>query len=129
MVCGTATPVTDEELTLTTTLFNSEDTDATIKSLTYTIGGDRSLAWIRVRATRATRLGQAQTRWTVSFHYTPTRRPCVHRYRSPWSVVEQNGKEYTFTKTIDSGCAQCGCQLVYIGIDASHYNEYVGGQL
>ena len=25
-------PVTDEELTLTTTLFNSEDTDATIKS-------------------------------------------------------------------------------------------------
>lgn len=26
MVCGTATPVTDEELTLTTTLFNSEDT-------------------------------------------------------------------------------------------------------
>ena len=39
MVCGTATPVTDEELTLTTTFFNSEDSDATIKSLTYSIGG------------------------------------------------------------------------------------------
>ena len=39
MVCGTATPVTDEELTLTTTFFNSEGSDATIKSLTYSIGG------------------------------------------------------------------------------------------
>ena len=39
MVCGTATPVTDEELTLTTTFFNSEDSDATIKSLSYSIGG------------------------------------------------------------------------------------------
>ena len=39
MVCGTATPVTDEELTLTTTLFNSENTDATVTSLTYSIGG------------------------------------------------------------------------------------------
>lgn len=36
--CGTSTPVTGEELTLSTTLFNSEQTDATVKSITYTSG-------------------------------------------------------------------------------------------
>ena len=40
LVSGTATPVTNEELTLTATLFNSEDADATVKSLTYTIGDE-----------------------------------------------------------------------------------------
>ena len=36
---GTSTPVTGEALTLTTTLFNSESTDATVKSITYTTNG------------------------------------------------------------------------------------------
>lgn len=38
LTCATATPVTGEELELTTTLFNSEAADAAVKSLTYTIG-------------------------------------------------------------------------------------------
>ena len=38
--CGTSTPVTDEELTITTTFFNSEAKPATIKSITYAIGGE-----------------------------------------------------------------------------------------
>ena len=42
------------------------------------------------------------------------------------AVVEQNGKEYTFTKTIDLDVLNADA-LVYIGIDASHYNEYVAG--
>ena len=33
--CGTSTPVTNEELTITTTFFNSEAKPATIKSITY----------------------------------------------------------------------------------------------
>ena len=41
-------------------------------------------------------------------------------------MVEQNGKEYTFTKTIDLDVLNADA-LVYIGIDASHYNEYVAG--
>ena len=38
--CGTSTPVTDEELTITTTFFNSEAKPATIKSITYAIGSE-----------------------------------------------------------------------------------------
>ena len=38
--CGTSTPVTNEELTITTTFFNSEAAPATIKSITYAIGSE-----------------------------------------------------------------------------------------
>ena len=118
MVCGTATPVTDEELTLTTTFFNSEDSDATIKSLTYSIGG--------------TVIGTDKTGYTlaksstldVPFKYTPTAARVFTVQVT--AVVEQNGKEYTFTKTISLDVLDAS-KLVYIGIDASHYNEYVNG--
>ena len=118
MVCGTATPVTDEELTLTTTFFNSENTDATIKSLTYSIGG-------KVIATDKTgyALGKSST-LDVPFKYTPDAARVFTMQVT--AVVEQNGKEYTFTKTIDLDVLDAD-SLVYIGIDASHYNEYVAG--
>ena len=38
VTCGTSTPVTGEKMTVTTTLFNSESTDAKIKSITYAVG-------------------------------------------------------------------------------------------
>ena len=118
MVCGTATPVTDEELTLTTTFFNSEDSDATIKSLTYSIGG--------------TVIGTDKTGYTlaksstldVPFKYTPTAARVFTVQVT--AVVEQGGDEYTFTKTVDLDVLDAD-SLVYIGIDASHYNEYVSG--
>ncbi len=118
MVCGTATPVTDEELTLTTTFFNSEDSDATIKSLTYSIGG--------------TVIGTDKTGYTlaksstldVPFKYTPTAARVFTMQVT--AVVEQGGNEYTFTKTVDLDVLDAN-SLVYIGIDASHYNEYVSG--
>ena len=118
MVCGTATPVTDEELTLTTTFFNSEDSDATIKSLTYSIGG--------------TVIGTDKTGYTlaksstldVPFKYTPTAARVFTVQVT--AVVNQNNKDYTFTKTISLDVLDAS-KLVYIGIDASHYNEYVSG--
>ena len=118
MVCGTATPVTDEELTLTTTFFNSEDSDATIKSLTYTIGG--------------TVIGTDKTGYTlaksstldVPFKYTPTAARVFTVQVT--AVVEQGNNEYTFTKTVGLDVLNAD-SLVYIGIDASHYNEYVSG--
>ena len=118
MVCGTATPVTDEELTLTTTFFNSEGSDATIKSLTYSIGG--------------TVIGTDKTGYTlaksstldVPFKYTPTAARVFTVQVT--AVVEQGGNEYTFTKTVDLDVLDAD-SLVYIGIDASHYNEYVSG--
>ena len=118
MVCGTATPVTGEELTLTTTFFNSEGSDATIKSLTYSIGG--------------TVIGTDKTGYTlaksstldVPFKYTPTAARVFTVQVT--AVVEQGGNEYTFTKTVGLDVLDAD-SLVYIGIDASHYNEYVSG--
>ena len=117
-VCGTSTPVTGEELTLTTTMFNSETTDATVKALSYTIGG--------------VSIGVDQTGYTVAagstleipFKWTPDKARVTTV--TVTAVVEQGGNEYTFTKTVELD-VQDADKLVYIGIDASHYNEYVAG--
>ena len=117
-VCGTSTPVTGEELTLTTTMFNSETTDATVKALSYTIGG--------------VSIGIDQTGYTVAagstleipFKWTPDKARVTTV--TVTAVVEQGGNEYTFTKTLELD-VQDADKLVYIGIDASHYNEYVAG--
>ena len=118
LVCGTSTPVTNEELTLTTTLFNSEASDATVKSLTYTIG--------------STVIGTDTTGYTVAasstldvpFQWMPTSARSVTI--TVTAVIEQGGKDYTFTKDITLDVLNAD-DLVYIGIDASHYNEYVNG--
>ncbi len=116
--CGTSTPVTDEELTITTTLFNSEAKDATIKSITYTIGNET----IGTDTTGYT-LAASSTQ-DVVFKYTPTKARVMTVKIT--AVIEQDGKEYTFTKDVTLDVLDAA-SLVYIGIDASHYNEYVAG--
>ena len=116
--CGTSTPVTDEELTITTTFFNSEAKPATIKSITYAIGSET----ISTDTTGYT-LAASSTQ-DVEFKYTPTKaRIMTIRITA---VIEQDGKEYTFTKDVTLDVLDAS-KLVYIGIDASHYNEYVAG--
>ena len=116
--CGTSTPVTNEELTITTTFFNSEAKPATIKSITYAIGGET----ISTDTTGYT-LAASSTQ-DVEFKYTPTKaRIMTIRITA---VIEQDGKEYTFTKDVTLDVLDAS-KLVYIGIDASHYNEYVAG--
>lgn len=116
--CGTSTPVTDEELTITTTFFNSEAKEATIKSITYAIGGETIGT-----ATDPIALAASSTQ-DVEFKYTPTKaRIMTVRITA---VIEQDGKEYTFTKDVTLDVLDAS-KLVYIGIDASHYNEYVAG--
>ena len=116
--CGTSTPVTNEELTITTTFFNSEAKPATIKSITYAIGGETIGT-----ATDPITLAASSTQ-DVEFKYTPTKaRIMTVRITA---VIEQDGKEYTFTKDVKLDVLDAS-KLVYIGIDASHYNEYVAG--
>ena len=122
LVCGTATPVTNEELTLTATLFNSEDTDATVKSLTYTIG-NTVIGVDKGADGKGYTLAKSST-LDIPFKYTPTTARVFTVQVT--AVVEQNNKEYTFTKTIELDVLDAD-SLVYIGIDASHYNEYVNG--
>ena len=116
--CGTSTPVINEELTITTTFFNSEAKPATIKSITYAIGGE-TIGTV----TDPIALAASSTQ-DVEFKYTPTKaRIMTVRITA---VIEQDGKEYTFTKDVKLDVLDAS-KLVYIGIDASHYNEYVAG--
>ena len=119
LTCGTSTPVTNEELTLTTTLFNSEASDATVKSLTYTVNGSQVIGTDATGYTVA-----ASSTQDVTFKWTPDKARSVTIKVT--AVVEQNDKEYTFTKDITLDVLNAD-DLVYIGIDASHYNEYVAG--
>ena len=116
--CGTSTPVTDEELTITTTFFNSEAKPATIKSITYAIGNE-TIGTVTDPITLA-----ASSTQDVEFKYTPTKARIMTVKIT--AVIEQDGKEYTFTKDVTLDVLDAS-KLVYIGIDASHYNEYVAG--
>ena len=116
--CGTSTPVTDEELTITTTFFNSEAKPAAIKSITYAIGGE-TIGTVTDPITLA-----ASSTQDVEFKYTPTKARIMTVKIT--AVIEQDGKEYTFTKDVTLDVLDAS-KLVYIGIDASHYNEYVAG--
>lgn len=117
-VCGTSTPVTDEELTLTTTMFNSEATDATVKALSYTIGG------VSIGLDETCYTVAAGSTLEIPFKWTPDKARVTTV--TVTAIVDQGGNEYTFTKTLELD-VQNAEKLVYIGIDASHYNEYVAG--
>ena len=119
LVCGTSTPVTNEELILTTTLFNSETSDATVKSLTYAIKGGKVIGTDTTGYTVA-----ASSTLDVPFKWTPT--DARSMTITVTAVIEQDGKDYTFNKDIALDVLNAD-DLVYIGIDASHYNEYVNG--
>ena len=116
--CGTATPVTGEELTLNTTLFNSESNPATVKSITYTSGSET--------------LGTDTTGYeipasgtlTVDWSYVPEMARVMTV--TVTVVLVEDGIEYTYSKDISLDILDAS-QLVYIGIDASHLNEYVAG--
>ena len=119
LTCGTSTPVTGEELTLTTTFFNSEATDAKVKSLTYTTNGSVVLGTDTDGYTIPT-----SGKLDVDFKYTPDVAKVMTV--TVTAVVELDGKEFTFTKDISLDVLEAD-SLVYVGIDASHYNEYVAG--
>ena len=116
---GTATPVTGEELTLTTTLFNSESKPATIKSIVYSTNGDKVLYTDENAGTI-----EASQNKTVTWKFTPE----VAKLTSIKVTVylELNGKDYNFSKEIELDILNAN-NLVYVGIDAAHYNEYVDG--
>lgn len=113
----TANPVTGEELTITASLFNSETTAATATSVVFSVDGEVKYTAKDVSIAPNTRVG-------VPFKFTPdsARLQTV----SVEATIEQGGKEYTFTGSIQID-VQDRSKLVYIGIDASHYNEYVNG--
>ena len=118
VACGTSPPVPGEAMTVTTTLFNSESTDANIKSITYAVGS-------QVLAS-ATDVGTVPASGTLALSYDVSFDTARVYKVTATVVLEQDGKEYVFTKDITLDVLNAD-DLVYIGIDASHYNEYVAG--
>ncbi|MBR2811401.1 MAG: CehA/McbA family metallohydrolase, partial [Solobacterium sp.] len=117
--CSVAMPVTNEELTLTTTLFNSEAIDAAVKSVVYTVNGSVVIG----TDTNGYTLPAGGT-LEIPFSYTPTEARVIKVTSTV--VLEQDGKEFTYSKDITLDVLDAD-KLVYIGIDASHHNEYVAG--
>ena len=118
----TSMPVTDEPMNLTTTVFNSESTDAAVQSITYSCGDTVLLEKTAEDLENSTiaASGTLELSFPISFSVAK-----VYTVRAT-VVIEQNGESYTFTKDIELDVLDAK-ELLYIGIDASHYNEYVAG--
>ncbi|WP_242955406.1 S-layer homology domain-containing protein [Flavonifractor sp. An52] len=116
--CDTATPVTGEELKINTTLFNSESNSATVKSITYTSGSET------LGTDNTERTIPASGTLAVEWGYVPDMARVMTV--TVTVVLVEDGIEYTYSKDISLDILDAS-QLVYIGIDASHYNEYVNG--
>ncbi len=119
VVCGTSTPVTNEELTITTTLFNSENKAARVKSITYTANGGEVIG-----TDTGDNTIPASGTLAVDFKWTPAVAKLTKV--TVTAVVDLDGVEYVFTMDVELD-VQDADKLVYIGIDASHFNEYVNG--
>ena len=120
----TSTPVTGEALNLTTALFNSESSDATVKSITYSCDGTKLLEKTAADLSDEQRTLKASSTMALSF---PLTFDVAKVYNLTATVVlTLKGEDYTFTKELALDVLNAD-DLVYIGIDASHYNEYVAG--
>lgn len=118
VVSSTNTPVTGEKMTVKTTLFNSESSDAAIKSLTYKLDGT-----VIDQMNDAGELAKGTSK-VIDYDFTPT----VAKIQTITveAVLTTGGLDYTFTKDLSLDVRDAN-RLVYIGIDGSHYNEYVAG--
>ena len=118
VTCGTSTPVTGEKLTVTTTLFNSEHRRQ--DQVHHLSRGQPGADLRHRRGHTVPASGTLALSYDISFD-------TARVYKVTATVVlEQDGKEYVFTKDITLDVLNAD-ELVYIGIDASHYNEYVAG--
>jgi len=117
---STVMPVTTEALNLTTTFFNNESTTATLKSINYTVDGDASANKNYNIGTSISSLGST----THIFSYTPT--TVGTKTVNISAVITINGVDATYTTTSTMKVVDNN-KVLYVGLDASHGNEYVSG--
>lgn len=111
---STKMPVTGEELTVTTSLFNNEETAKQLESITYTVGNNTPIT--KELNTSIPSMGTV----TNEFSYTPTATGTL----TISIEIMISGNKYTSKKELTVVDAN---KLIYVGIDASNYNEYVNG--
>ena len=116
---STSTPVTGEAVSINTQLYNSEDSDALVKSVTYTTNGSQVL-WVDTTTRTLTAGGTLDLTWD----YTPD--AAKLSTITVTVVMELESKEYKFSSSVELD-VQDAASLTYIGVDASHNNEYVSG--
>ena len=117
---STVMPVTTEALTLTTNLFNNESTAVTLKSISYTVDGDTGANQISTPSTSI----PANSTNIQTFSYTPT--SIGTKTVNISAVITVNGVDLTFTATSTMKVVDINT-VSYVGLDASHGNEYVSG--
>ncbi|WEK53590.1 MAG: S-layer homology domain-containing protein [Candidatus Cohnella colombiensis] len=113
-------PVTTEALNLTTDFFNSESAPVTLKSISYTVDGDSTANKTYTPGINIASSGVA----THVFSYTPTTSGTKTVTIS--AVITVNGDDKTFTTTSTMKVVDVN-SVLYVGLDASHGNEYVSG--
>lgn len=115
---STNTPVTGEQMTIKTTLFNSESVDAKIKSLTYKLDG--TIIGEKTGGETVVKGGNT----AINYDFTPTKAKV--QTITVEAVLTSGDLDYSFTKDMVLDVRDAD-KLVYIGIDGSHFNEYVAG--
>lgn len=120
VVNSTLMPVTTEALNLTTTFFNNDSTAATLKSISYTVDGDDSANQTYTPGTSIAPLATAEH----VFSYTPT--TAGSKTVNISAVITVNGTDVTCGTAITMKVLDIN-SVLYVGLDASHGNEYVSG--
>jgi len=113
-------PVTDESLKITTKLFNNEITPVTLKSIQYQLKNGSVIFSDTLNQTIPESGGMLTHEISHTFT-TPGKYTVLVT-----AVIESNGEEMTFTKDLEINVRDRD-RLIYVGIDASHDNEYVAG--
>lgn len=113
-------PATNEELTLTTKIFNNEAETAKVKSIKYEIKDGITLETYEPNADIAGSGGM----YTHTHNHTFTQ-PGIFTL-TVTVVLTQGGNEVTYSKDLEINVRDSE-KLIYVGIDASHDNEYVSG--
>ena len=119
MTADSTNPIIGETVTLTTKLYNKESSDAQVKSIIYTTEGSKVLF-----TDTTPRVLSADSTLSIDWKYVA--KLAKKTSITMTVVIEMEGKEYTFSAAVDLD-VQDVSSLAYVGVDASHNNEYVSG--
>lgn len=112
-------PVIGEALTLTTEVFNNEKNPLTLKSITYDYKDGDAIGTHTINEVL-----NSNTTYVHKQSITPTK--VGEQIIVVTAVVEVDDQFMTFKEELKLDVRD-DAQLIYVGIDASHYNEYVNG--
>lgn len=119
LTSGTAMPVIGEPMEFTTSVFNNEEVGATLTSISYAI---KDGATIESATPGAAIASKGSALHKISF--TPTKAGTYTVVVT--AVITVEGKNSTYTKSLNIKVLDPST-MPYIGIDGSHFNEYVMG--